>query len=274
MMKLVRFICVCCAFWAFVFSANADTASSNIATALRASLKKTLPELVIDQVNISPISGVYEVISGRKVFYVDTSGRYAMLGNLVDLTAKQSLTDQKSQSLNFIDWNKLPTKIAIVNIIGNGERKIAVFTDPDCPFCKRLDADVIAKQKNLTVYYFLYPLAMHANAEDDSKRILCAENPDKTYLDWMVNDKKLPIQNKCGRLVNLEKMKQVGAQVVGVEATPTIVLPNGQLVSGLIPADYLSKLITDTSPAPIAKTASAPKSAIANAKPSAESSAK
>jgi thiol:disulfide interchange protein DsbC len=182
---------------------------------------------------------------------------------MVDLASKQNLTEKKVQSLSFVDWNKLPIKIAIIKIIGNGERKIAVFTDPDCPFCKRLDSDTIAKQKNLTVYYFLFPLAMHANAETDSKRIICAENPDKTYEDWMINDKKLPVQDKCQRVANLQQMKQVGSQLIGIEATPTIILPNGQIVSGLIPADYLEKLIADTSPVPTAAKVSTESSAAA-----------
>jgi thiol:disulfide interchange protein DsbC len=247
MLKLIKVLFLCAIFTTL---ANADTAPANISTQIRKALKETLPQIAIDQVNASPISGMYEIISGRKVFYVDSSGRYAMLGNLVDLSVKQSLTEEKVKSLAIINWSKIPTKIAIVKIIGKGERKIAVFTDPDCPFCKRLDADILIKQKNLTIYYFLYPMAMHANSDNDSKRIICAENPDATYINWMVNDKPLPLQNKCKRLPNLEQMKKVGSEVVGIEATPTIVLPNGQIVSGLIPADYLDKLITETSPAP------------------------
>jgi thiol:disulfide interchange protein DsbC len=250
MLKLVKLLCLCAILFKTV--ANADTAPANVSAQIRKVLKGTLPQLAVDQVNASPISGVYEIISSRKVFYVDSSGRYAMLGNMVDLTIKQSLTEQKVKSLSFVDWNKIPTKIAIVKIIGKGQRKIAVFTDPDCPFCKRLDADILTKQTNLTIYYFLYPMSMHANSDNDAKRIICAENPDATYIDWMVNDKALPLQNQCKRLANLDQMKKVGSEVVGIEATPTVILPNGQIISGLIPADYLDKLITDTSPAPLA----------------------
>jgi|SRR6185437_8152764 len=248
MLKLIKLLLLCTVL--FTTFANADTALANISAQIRKTLKETLPQLAIDQVNTTPIGGMYEIISGRKVFYVDSTGRYAMLGNLVDLSVKQSLTEEKVKSLAITNWDKIPTKIAIVKIIGKGERRIAVFTDPDCPFCKRLDADILTKQKNLTIYYFLYPMAMHANSDNDSKRIICAENPDTTYINWMVNDKPLPIQNKCKRLPNLEQMKKVGTEVVGIEATPTIVLPNGQIISGLIPADYLDKLITETSPAP------------------------
>ncbi|MCC2645750.1 MAG: thiol:disulfide interchange protein, partial [Burkholderiales bacterium] len=249
MLKIMKLIGLCT--FLFGITVNADTAPGNISNTIRTTLKQSLPELVIDQVNTSPIAGMYEIISKRKVFYVDASGRYAMLGNLVDLSIKQSLTEEKVKSLAVINWDKIPTKIAIIKVIGKGQRKIAVFTDPDCPFCKRLDADILTKQNNLTIYYFLYPLAMHANSENDSKKIICAQNPDVAYIDWMVNNKNLPIQPDCKRLSNLELMKKIGRDVVGVEATPTIVLPNGQIITGLIPADYLDKLITETSPAPI-----------------------
>lgn len=246
MLKLMKLLVLGMAF--FTNYTNADTAAANVSTQIRKALKETLPEVAVDQVNTSPIGGIYEIISSHKVFYVDASGRYAMLGNLVDLNIKQSLTEEKVKSLAITNWDKIPTKIAIVKVIGKGERKIAVFTDPDCPFCKRLDADILTKQNNLTIYYFLYPLSMHANSDNDSKRIICAQNPDVTYIDWMVNNKVLPIQSQCKQLANLEQMKKIGKDVVGVEATPTIVLPNGQIVSGLIPADYLDKLITETSP--------------------------
>lgn len=232
-------------------SINADTAPVAIAQVIRQNLSKALPLLPIDQVNLSAMPDVYEIVSGRKVFYSESTARYVMLGNLIDLTTKNSLTQQKVQDLSIVNWNQLPINIAIIRVIGAGERKIAVFTDPECPFCKRLDADIIAKQKNLTVYYFLYPLSMHAGAENDSKRILCAENPETAYLNWMILDKILPVQNKCNRSLDLVKMKKAGDDIVGVEVTPTIVLPNGQVISGLIPADYLAKLIVDSSTKPI-----------------------
>lgn len=229
--------------------ANAiDHASPDVAKVIRAQLKKSLPDLTVDEVNKSVIDGMYEIVSGHKIFYVDANGRYAVLGNIVDLSTKQSITEARTKSLEFVNWNDIPLNIAITRVIGNGKRKLVVFTDPDCPFCKRLDADVIAKQKNLTVYYFLYPLDIHADALNDSKRILCAEIPDMTYLNWMTLNTALPIQNKCKRANDLTRMKEVADKIVGVNATPTLVLPNGQIVSGLVPADYLAKLLTDTSP--------------------------
>lgn len=229
-----------------------DDTTNQIAT----NLKTNLPELKVDQINPTTVPNVYEVISGRKVFYVDNTGRYAFLGNMVDLTTKQSITQAKIEQLSVVDWNQLPVSIALHQVIGKGERKIAVFTDPDCPFCKRLEIDTIPRLTNVTVYYFLFPLAIHANAESDSKRILCSETPDKTFHDWMISDTALPKRADCKAAANLATMKDIGKKVAGVEATPTIVLPNGKVMAGLIPPDYLNQLITETSPAPKAVTTS------------------
>ena len=220
-------------------------------TAIQNSLKTTLPELRVDQVNPTAAKNIYEVISGHKVFYVDGSGRYAFLGNMVDLNTKQSITQIKVEQLSVVNWNELPLNIAIKQVIGKGERRIAVFTDPDCPFCQRLEQDTIPKLNNVTVYYFLFPLAIHANAENDSKRILCAENPDSTFKAWMLSGKALPARNSCKNSTNLPIMKALGNKF-GIDAAPTIVLPNGKLLPGLAPADYLNKLINETSPSKVA----------------------
>ena len=241
-------------FFGFASFIHANTAPANIVASVTQGLKQSLPAVTVDQVNKSVFHGVYEVISGRKVFYVDATGHYAMLGKLVDLTTKEDLTQQKVDSLSVVSWDRLPLKIAIKRVMGDGTRKLAVFTDPDCQFCKRFDGEIVPKLTNVTVYYFLYPLPIHANAENNSKRILCSSNPDKTFVDWMVDEKKLPIQNKCDRAKDLEQMKQVGDKVVLVDATPTLILPDGKIINGLVPADYINKLLTDTSPAPVAKS--------------------
>lgn len=226
---------------------NADTVITN---QIKASLKTSLPELTVDQVNPTSVPNIYEVISGKKVFYVDNTGRYAFLGNMVDLSTKQSLTQNKVEQLSVVNFQQLPINYALKQVIGTGERKIAIFTDPDCPFCQRLEQDTIPKLTNVTVYYFLYPLAIHANAETDSKKILCSETPDKTFLAWMKNNTLLPQRSDCKNAADLKIIKDYGSKVVGVEATPTIILPNGKVMAGLIPADYLNQLLTEASPPP------------------------
>ena len=224
--------------------------ADDITSTIKIHLKADLPELKVDQVNTTPVNGVYEVVSGRKVFYVDSTGHYAFLGNLVDLETKQSLTEKTIKSVSVVNWNQLPLTLALRNTIGPGNRKIAIFTDPDCPFCKRLEQDTVSKLKDVVVYEFLFPLPIHENGMFDSRKIMCSQNPEATFAAWMILSKKLPEKTNCTNAAKLTQIQTIGTNVVGVEATPTIVLPNGQIISGLVPADYLNKLITDTSGMP------------------------
>ncbi len=210
---------------------------------IKKNLQTNLPDLTIDQIISTPFTGVYEVDSGRKVFYVNSTGNIALIGNMLDLTTKTSYTEQRSNDLNKIEWSKLPLDLAIRRVIGNGAESIAIFTDPDCPFCKRLEAETTAKLKDVTIYYYLYPLSIHPNAADDSKKILCAENPESSMLAFMAKGKPLGKNNNCNNANKLDKMQLVANKVVQVTATPTIILPNGKIISGLVPADYLSRLI-------------------------------
>ena len=240
-----------------VLNVNADTVAANISNQIKAGLKASLPEVSVDQINSTPLPNIYEVVSGHKVFYVDASGRYAFLGNMVDLTSKQSLTQTKVEQLSQVNFSQLPFNLALRQVIGTGERRLAVFTDPDCPYCQRLEQDTIPKLTNVTIYYFLYPLPMHTNAETDARKIVCSETPDTTYLSWMKDGKALPERSDCKNVSNLATIKQFGSKVVGVEATPTLVFPNGKVLAGMIPPDYLNQLLTDTNPAPKAKSSAA-----------------
>lgn len=223
-------------------------AATDQTTIIRNNLKSNLPDLVVDRILPTPVSGIYEIDSGRKVFYVDSIGKFAFVGNLLDLTSKASLTEARVNDLNRVDWKKIPTDIAIRRVIGKGQNHIAIFTDPDCPFCKRLEAETISKLDNVTIYYFLFPLPIHATAADDSKRILCAENQESALLSYMAKGQSLPKNNTCNKVSILTQMQEVGNNLVQVNGTPTIILPNGKITSGLIPADYLSRLIDQNQP--------------------------
>lgn len=237
--------------WLLVVGSSCVYAVSNqqVVSDIQAKLKINLPDLVIDQIIATPIQGIYEVDSGRKVFYVDRSGDFALLGNLLDLKTKTSLTEYRTEALNKINWKQLPLDLALLRIKGNGDKnRIAIFTDPDCPFCKRLETETISHLNDIRIYYFLFPLPIHSQAMDHAQRILCAENPESAMLSFMTKDIGLGKNNTCGNINKLTKIIAVGRNIVQVSGTPTIVLPNGRLVSGLVPADYLSRLITENQP--------------------------
>lgn len=210
-------------------------------------LRQQLPDLKVSAILPSTIAGVYEVDSGHKVFYVDSSGSYLIIGNIVDLSTKTVLTQLRVESLSVVNWSDLPMRDALWHINDQGERRIAIFTDPTCPFCKQLEIQTIPRLKNVIIYYFLYPLPSHDDSRLDIKKILCSANPIDTYLSWMKYDVPLPQRSSCTNLNRLKIYEELaGDHGLGIDKTPTIVLPDGSLVTGFVPADYLNQLIDET----------------------------
>lgn len=225
---------------------NVFALENKITSAISNNLKINLPEVHIDQINPTKVANVYEVVSGNKVFYVDGTGQYAMLGNLVDLSTKKSLTEERVRDLTRVDWKGLPLNLAIPRVIGQGTRHIAIFTDPDCPFCRNLEVDTVANLKDVTVYYFLFPLDIHTNAKTHSKQIICSETPDKALTTWMKSGTGLTALTTCKNAARLDTIINYATNVLHLEAAPTIILPNGEIIAGVVPPDYLNQRITET----------------------------
>lgn len=206
---------------------------------LKSELAKEIPGVPkIDEVNKSPINGIYEVVVGRKVFYVTADGKYLIFGNIVDPVSKKSLTEDRTQQLSKIDWNKLPLDLAIKEVNGTGERKLAVFSDPECPYCQMFERQVAPLLTNTTIYTFLFPLPMHQKAKPDAEAIWCSKDRTSVWTNWMRSKMPIPAGKKCDTS-GLDKIYAVGTDVVQVEGTPTIILSNGQILPGMLPADQL-----------------------------------
>ena len=206
---------------------------------IKTELAKSIPGITkIDAVNKSPIRGVYEVAVGRKIFYVTMDGKYLFFGNIVDPVTKTSITEQRTQDLSKIDWNQLPLDLAVKTVNGTGERKLVVFSDPDCPYCKMFEKQVAPMLLDTTIYTFLFPLAMHPNARIDSNAIWCSKDRTTTWVNFMRNGVALPVGAKCDTS-DLDKVYKVGTDLVQVEGTPTLILSNGQILPGMLPHDQL-----------------------------------
>lgn len=221
---------------------NSNAAKQTILTPeqIKSNVVKQVPGLTqVDQVNSTNISGLYEVVVGRKIFYVSTDGKYAIFGNIVELNTKQSITEQRMQDIAKIDFSKLPLDLAIKQVNGDGSRQIAVFTDPDCPYCKMFEKQVVPQLKNVTVYSFLFPLPIHPNATMHAKQIWCSKDRTATWAAWMQKDTALPSNSTCDT-TGLDKAIKIATDVVQVDGTPTIVLSNGQILPGMVPADQMN----------------------------------
>jgi thiol:disulfide interchange protein DsbC len=211
-----------------------------VAKELKTKLQAEFPKAKIGEVSPTPIDGLYEVVlNGRNVMYVDKSGKYLLDGELVDLKKKVSLTQQRMQELSRVDFASLPLEDAVKVVRGNGSRKMAVFTDPDCPFCKRLEKDSLQGITDVTIYQFLLPLdQLHPDAARKAALVWCAPDRAQAWNDLMLDGKEPAGDGKCDT-----PLARVGelAQKLGITGTPGIVFASGKLVPGAIPRDQIEK---------------------------------
>jgi len=207
--------------------AQADT-NDDIAN-IKVVLEKRTPPIKVKNVQPTPLAGLYEVYVDGNIFYMDKTGSYVLVGgSLLDDTSKKNLTEERLKELTRIQFAKLPFQNAIEIKKGSGAYKFAVFTDPDCPYCKALEVSLAKSELNdYTAYIFLYPLKeIHPNAAVKSQSIWCAKDKAEAWKNWMVKDIE-PVQATCNNpLSNNEKL----AEELDVSGTPTIYLNDGQLI--------------------------------------------
>ena len=211
---------------------------------IRKNLTERLPNLPpIDDISRTPMQGLYEVrVNQSEIFYTDASGNFLIQGNLIDTRAKEDLTEKRIAKLTEIDFKDLPLKDAFTLVRGNGKRKVAVFEDPNCGYCKRFERDLV-KVDNVTVYVFLYPILGQDSAEK-SRSIWCAKDKGTAFLDWMIKDIAPPAAtcDTSALTRNIEFGKK--ARITG---TPTLIFANGARVPGAVDAARVEKMLADAS---------------------------
>ncbi len=210
-------------------------AAASMAQADMASVKKAIAEKFPEaggNIEVTKTSfGWYEVFAGGRLFYTDENVTYFFLGNIVEAKTMSNITAQRLQKLTAIKFESLPLDYAIKTVKGNGKRKVAVFSDPDCPYCKRLEKDLV-KVTDVTIYTFLYPIeSLHPDAERKSKAIWCSSNRQKAWDDFMLRD-VAPADKNCD--TPIEEIQALG-QKHKMNGTPTLVFADGRVVPGAIP---------------------------------------
>ncbi len=219
-------------------STYADTVENTI----KKNLTDRLPQLPhIDEVTKSPMNGLYEVrLDETEIYYTDSEGNFLIQGNLIDTRSRKNLTEERTDKLLSVAFDSLPIKDAFTMVRGTGKRKIAVFEDPNCGYCKRFEKD-LQKIDNITVYLFLYPI-LSADSMEKARNIWCSKDKSKTWQDWMTKG-QTPSSLSCessAMLRNLEYGKKHK-----INGTPTILLADGSRVPGAIEAKELEKLLLD-----------------------------
>lgn len=209
-------------------------------------------EARIEAIARVPASSLYEVTirgpKGPQLFYVDEKARVIVVGQVLDGRTGLNLTEERLRKLNAIEWASLPFADAVTTKRGNGRRKIAVFSDPNCPFCKRFEKD-LARLDDITVHIFLFPV-IRPESVPLTKSVWCSRDRASAWNDLMLRDIEPTAAPDCATPV--EKLVALGRSL-GASSTPTWFVETGERYTGAIPLEETRRILDEASPAKGAK---------------------
>jgi thiol:disulfide interchange protein DsbC len=203
---------------------------------LLTTLRRLYPATAFTRVRSTPVRGLYEVVLGNSVAYAAEDGRYFVFGHLFDLAAQRDLTAANAPSPAPVDFASLPLADAIKTVHGGGRRALAVFSDPDCPYCRELEAQLAALD-DATVYTFLLPLAsLHPQATEKAVTVWCASDRARAWRAVVLERKTLPFKT-CPHPIDRNLAL---AEKLQVRGTPTLIAADGRMAAGVMSAAELT----------------------------------
>ena len=217
-------------------SAWADEAS------LRKTIETAYPKMHVQSVAKTPYAGLYEVFLDGQIIYTDEKFSFLIAeGRLVDPRNKRDITSERLEELTRVDFSALPLNQAVKVVKGNGSRKLVVFSDPDCPFCKRLEQNELSGITDVTIYTFLFPLEqLHPDAGNKSKAIWCAPNRAQAWENWILRGQLAQGSTSCE--TPLAKNAALGKKIA-ITSTPTLIFSDGRRMLGAYPAQEIEKAL-------------------------------
>jgi thiol:disulfide interchange protein DsbC len=207
--------------------------------AIRKNLSERLPTLPkIEEVTKTPMNGLFEVrVNGNDLFYTDADGNFLIQGSLIDTKAKKNLTDERTEKLNAVAFDALPLKDAFTIVRGNGKRKMAIFEDPNCGYCKRFERD-LQKVNDVTIHL---PI-LSPDSTEKSKAVWCSKDKAKAWADMMLRDKS-PAAGSCDTSA-LARNVEFGKKY-RITGTPTVIFADGTRVPGAISTQQVEKYLSE-----------------------------
>lgn len=224
---------------AFSLNVHADEAS------LRKAIEATYPKVRVESITKTTYAGLYEVFLDGQIIYTDDKFSFLIAdGRLIEPKTKRDVTGERLDELTKVDFSSLPLDQAIKVVKGNGSRKLVVFSDPDCPYCKRLEQKELVNINDVTIYTFLFPLEqLHPDALNKAKAIWCASDRAKAWQDWVLNGQLVKAGN-CDTSA-IDKSAELGRKL-GVVSTPTLIFADGKRMLGAYPAKDIEKAMSSS----------------------------
>ena len=208
--------------------ANVDTVKTN--------LTKQHPNLKIENIQSTEMKGIYSGSMDGQVVYVGEDTQHILIGSMFRLSDQKNLTKDLMLKQNSIDWKKLPLQDAVKTVRGNGKRQIAVFSDPNCPYCKQLETE-LTKLNDVTIYTFIYPIKTQSIAV--SKQVFCEKDPALAWSNLIAKGIQPSSKKTCANPI--ERNLSLGKSLA-LNGTPAIIFSNGFKVMGAYPAQEIEKM--------------------------------
>ena len=208
--------------------ANVDTVKTN--------LTKQHPNLKIENIQATEMKGIYSGSMDGQVVYVGEDTQHILIGSMFRLSDQKNLTKDLMLKQNGIDWKKLPLQDAVKTVRGNGKRQIAVFSDPNCPYCKQLETE-LTKLNDVTIYTFIYPIKTQSIAV--SKQVFCEKDPALAWSNLIAKGIQPSSKKTCANPI--ERNLSLGKSLA-LNGTPAIIFSNGFKVMGAYPAQEIEKM--------------------------------
>jgi len=205
-------------------------------------MAKKFPYSRLISVSKSPYFGLYEVAFDDRLVYTNEKMTYLFSGNIIDLHTMKNLTEAREKQLYAINFDTLPLDLAIRNVKGNGKRRLAVFTDPNCQYCRKLENEMV-NLNNATVYIFVIPIL--PGSEEKAKAIWCSPDKLKAWEDHMLRGIEPQSANACDTAA-LAKIS-LQAEKLKINVTPTMIFEDGVIRPGTLTLELLEEHLAEAS---------------------------
>jgi thiol:disulfide interchange protein DsbC len=226
--------------FSLALGASAQEGADAAETRIRNSLSVLLPGLEPDGIRPAPVDGLYEVSFGTRLVYVTADGRYLVQGKIVDLETRSAITEERQAQLRLAAVEAIGEDSMLIYGPADAPHTITVFTDIDCGYCRKLHAEMAEYNRlGIRVRYLSYP---RAGIGSDSYRkavsVWCADDP-KAAMDEAKAGRDVPAKT-CDNPVQAHFAL---GQEMSIQGTPALILDNGEILPGYVPADRLAKAL-------------------------------
>lgn len=208
--------------------------------AVRRAFEQRVPNTKVLSVTKTPYAGLYELrTDDNELLYTDEKVTFIFVGSILDgQDPRRNLTEERLRKLTAIKFDELPLGLAFKMVRGTGKRQVAYFTDPNCPYCRKLEQELM-QVDDVTIHVFLYPIISPESAPK-TKSVWCSPDRAKAWLDLMLKNIQPTAAGSCD--TPIEKVIALGRKYK-IESVPTLIFTNGERLAGMRPAAQISKLL-------------------------------